>query len=135
MTTIKSYTDIPQSKKLAEILPIKSADMMWKKELKQRLYSDEYKVSEPDFMYFLLFRGSSIMIQNFDIPCWSLAMLLRILSDAAANIDEDGYVDAVVCKDICSITLINCDDKFEKADNLVDACVAMIEKLNELNLL
>jgi hypothetical protein len=27
MATIKSYTDIEQSKKLAEILPIESADM------------------------------------------------------------------------------------------------------------
>ena len=29
MTTIKSYTDISQSKKLAEILPLESADMYW----------------------------------------------------------------------------------------------------------
>lgn len=29
MTTIKSYTDIEQSKKLAEILPLESADMYW----------------------------------------------------------------------------------------------------------
>ena len=27
MTTIKSYTDLQQSKKLAEILPLESADM------------------------------------------------------------------------------------------------------------
>lgn len=34
MATIKSYTDIEQSKKLAQILPLKSADMYylyWKK--------------------------------------------------------------------------------------------------------
>jgi hypothetical protein len=29
MTTIKSYTDLEQSKKLAEVLPIDSADMYW----------------------------------------------------------------------------------------------------------
>ena len=29
MATIKSYTDIFQSKKLAEILPLESADMWW----------------------------------------------------------------------------------------------------------
>ena len=29
MTTIKSYTDISQSKKLVEILPIESADMYY----------------------------------------------------------------------------------------------------------
>ena len=29
MATIKSYTDIEQSRKLAEILPIESSDMYW----------------------------------------------------------------------------------------------------------
>ena len=29
MATIKSFTDIPQSKKLAEFLPLKTADMCW----------------------------------------------------------------------------------------------------------
>lgn len=71
MATITSFTSIEQSRKLAEILPLESADMILKKELKQRLYSDEYKVSESDFMYFPLFKENSIMMQNFDIPCWS----------------------------------------------------------------
>lgn len=33
MTAIKAYTDILQSKKLAEFLPIKSADMCYIQEL------------------------------------------------------------------------------------------------------
>lgn len=30
MATIKAYTDLEQSKKLVEILPIESADMYWR---------------------------------------------------------------------------------------------------------
>ena len=30
MATIKSYTDIEQSRKLAKILPLESADMYWR---------------------------------------------------------------------------------------------------------
>lgn len=124
MATIESYTDLEQSKKLEEILPLESADMCYLQENGQAKTISPSKLSE-------ILNISKPQV----IPCWSLEMLLRILSDAAANIDEDGYVDAVVCRDICSITLVNCNDKFEKADNLVDACVAMIERLHELNLL
>ena len=125
MATIKSYTDISQSRRLAEILPPESADYCWGIDDETLHYnSSPYPCAWKDYS-----------CKEYYIPCWSLAMLLRILGDAAANIDEDGYVDAVVCRDISSITLINCDDKFEKTDNLVDACVAMIEKLHEHKML
>lgn len=132
---MKAYTSLEQSKKLAEILPIESADMMWKKELKQRLYSDEHKVSESDFLYLPLFKGSSIMMQNFDIPCWSLAMLLEIIANVAARIDEDGYLEAVICQDVHAVCLINCNVELCKTDSLVDACYEMIINLHEQKIL
>lgn len=45
MSTIKSYTDIEQSKKLAMILPIESADMCWQ-------YQKDRWVGEPDYQEF-----------------------------------------------------------------------------------
>ena len=68
---MKSYTDLEQSKKLAEFLPIESADMEY-----MFLKKDGSKVSnvpfvkdgfeEPECCY------------SF-IPCWSLAALMKLL--------------------------------------------------------
>ena len=60
MTTIKSYTDLEQSKKLAEFLPIETADFQ-NKTIESN--SDE----DVD--------GVSYVIH----PCWSLAALLKLL--------------------------------------------------------
>lgn len=62
MATIKSYTDISQSKKLAEILPVESADMWYHPDL------SDY----PDYV-----ERCSI----YNIPCWSLAALLDVLPE------------------------------------------------------
>ena len=62
-----------------------------------------------------------------DIPCWSLAALLSVLPDYTLQTNTDGTVFVI------------CDSKkpmiSDAYDNPVDACVAMIEKLHELNLL
>ena len=116
---MKAYTDIEQSKKLAKILPIESADMHY--------------ILMPDGAYnhFPLTGRKIELAEDTDIPCWSLASLLDVLP----RVDIE--------KEICS------DDTFDyrvKAyigdgyigewfDNTVDACVEMIIKLNELNLL
>ena len=55
MATIKSYTDLEQSKKLAEILPLESADMMH------------------DRLIVIPFNDGSLT------PCWSLAALLKLI--------------------------------------------------------
>ena len=111
MATIKAYTDLEQSKKLAEILPPESADM----------YYDRYGTPRPA-----------------DIPCWSLAALLDVIpkhikdynvlridiseNDTSIWYDEIGYG---VNNDLPDITM----------ESAVDACYEMIIKLNELNLL
>ena len=78
MAIVKAYTDIEQSKKLAEILPIESADMAW---CNNSNYTDEYSAN--------LYTAKE-MQECFDkalngwdkywklIPCWSLAALLAI---------------------------------------------------------
>ena len=122
MATIKSYTDIEQSKKLEEILPLESADYFHAPDA-GIVVTEPYKLNEDDETVITAYKGA--------IPCWSLAALLNVLQ----RIDIE--------KEICS------DDTYDyrvKAyigdgyigdwyDNPVDACVAMIEKLHELNLL
>ena len=60
---MKAYTDIEQSKKLAEILPIESADMFLALNGTQPVMS---KYIDDGF----------VTTDNTAIPCWSLAALL-----------------------------------------------------------
>jgi hypothetical protein len=61
-----------------------------------------------------------------NIPCWSLTSLLGVLPNYHLQTQDDGI--GILC---------SCNGKFNivTADNPVDACVGMVEKLNELNLL
>lgn len=118
MATIKSYTDIDQSKKLSEILPIKSADMYY-------WCGEDLRIG-----------GHKAMDIDYDIPCWSLAALLNILPEingiplkvekVKAQDGYDGYYYHIEYEGIVLIPY---------SKNLVDACVAMIENLHELKML
>ena len=124
MATIKSYTDLEQSKKLAEILSIESADMSyytWK--------NDGHLMSPVPFVL----DGTEVKDGMFEyIPCWSLAVLFGIIKSAA-----DYTMQSVNCKE--SFIVCELGDKpwniTAEYDNEIDACVEMILKLNELNLL
>ncbi len=108
MTQIKSYTDIEQSKKLAEILPLESADMHY----------GEYCVG-----------GENYPIPNCDDDynghcCWSLAALLGVFPTFTIDSSDDHYFR------------VHCYTYFsEWHNNAVDACYEMILKLHEQNLL
>lgn len=124
MATIRSYTTVEQSRKLAKILPIESADMWYSNEDSYKIAVGKWKDNEHD---------------EDDIPCWSLAALIRVLPD---EITDDGDVyrnmffhlkDKYIIQYPRLTTLWPCLLSVE-ADNPVDACVAMIEKLHELNL-
>jgi hypothetical protein len=112
---------------LAEILPIESADMC-------------YEVGEDLDGYITKTIYTPLMHTPYNddyIPCWSLAALLDVLNKTAYFINENGMVEISSFKSIrWSVSILNCG-KIEDcyADNLVDACVAMVEKLHELNLL
>lgn len=123
MATIKSYTDLEQSKKLAEILPLESADMkwfFWKEEI------DSPKT--PTFGYSKTVAESYKDTEAVYLACWSLSALLGVMPEIQGG-------KPVIALDDNYITYKHMSDLYTKADNLVDACVAMIEKLNELNLL
>ena len=114
MEKIKAYTDLEQSKKLAEFLPLESADM------------------------FLALNGTlPVMSKYIDnglvtaddtaIPCWSLTALLDVLPDYTLQTNTDGTVFVI------------CDSKkpmiSDAYSNPVDACYEMILKLHEQNIL
>ena len=119
METIKSYTDLEQSKKLAEILALESADYHY--------------ITQGETAYVYPYTLSSDAIEQYKnikyIPCWSLTALLNIL-DFPALTQEDENEWEVCVRDY------NNDEYIEiKATSPVDAAFETILKLNELNLL
>lgn len=129
MATIKSYTDLEQSKKLAEILPLESADMHYNNaSIKGINYVDEYRAELMDYNTAQKVLYKYLVNPIFGIvPCWSLAALLSVLPDYTLQTNTDGTVFVV------------CDSKkpmiSDAYDNPVDACYTLILKLHELNLL
>ena len=91
---MKSYTDINQSKKLAEILPLESADMHYA----------TWTILDGDFIVSPN-QGSTIENLQEDygnqiIPCWSLAALLSLLPKLYEfeNDPNDGGCQPNLCK-------------------------------------
>ena len=121
MTTIRAYTDIEQSKKLAEILPIESADMCYIQDLLAGCKYGEYKP----------YIGNLIPAYGQDkIRCWSLASLLGVLP--LVDFTTPQLIGTPKTLYRC---IYNDDLKSHAYDNPVDACVDMVMRLNELNLL
>ena len=71
MATIKSYTDIEQSRKLAEILPLESADMRI-----GNYVGESGKVDGTNIHYYP--KGESFGAPEI-IYAWSLAALLNVI--------------------------------------------------------
>lgn len=118
MGTIKSYTDISQAKKLAEILPIGSADM--------RFCFSHTLGGRITGHYPMIGREPSMGT----IPCWSLEALLEIL-DFPLMTQEKKQNKLEFC-----LLYYNNYEYIEITEaNPVDACYEMILKLHEQKLL
>ena len=122
MDTMKSYTDLEQSKKLAEILPLESADMCY---LPTHI-DDEHNFIACLSPYSVCTKMTDVSIE-YCTPCWSLAALLNILPGYILQTNTDGTV------------FVFCESKrpmiTKSYDNPVDACYEMILKLHEQNIL
>ena len=119
----KAFTSLEQSKKLAEVLPIESADM----------YYDRY--GTPDVIDNIV-THKSIKTDKYQhlIPCWSLACLLGVLP--TMNDEFEPQLHRSLDKYRC--TYEGEEDSsglWRVANNPIDACYEMILKLHELNLL
>lgn len=121
---MKSYTDLEQSERLAKILPLESADMSYTLDFD----SVKYEISATSYKSWVVPKyAESYKGFNQVLPCWSLAALLDILHDYTLQTDSNGSV-FVVCDGYKPMI----SDSY---DNPVDACVDMIIKLKESNLL
>lgn len=126
---IKGYTDIEQSKTLADILPLESADMYYDRGGLPSLI-DKYVTHE------------SIKNDKYHhlIPCWSLSALLSVLPD---EITDNGDVYRNMFFHLKGKYIIQYPRLTTlwpallsvEADNLIDTCVDMITKLKENNLI
>lgn len=112
----KICTSLEQSKKLAEILPLESADMHYDKHSLENFYCPIPLIGKYSEMH-------------NQVPAWSLAALLNILPEPELIQTSEGK------------WLVRCWTKNRNPwsvggyDNPIDACYDMILNLNELNLL
>lgn len=139
MATIKSFTSLEQSKKLAEILPLESADMHYC--LEQRDVASGYEIGITPYTKAKSFTGKCNII---DVqPAWSLTALLNVIpnnENISTNLSKGGYrIPTIKYPNNWFVDyedetngLNNCATS---ADNPVDACYEMILKLNELKML
>lgn len=126
---MKAYTDIEQSKKLAEILPIESADHHYVRKVTDFMGNtvdgkwSHPKYGNPNSKY------ANYIVQNFisyeKLPCWSLSALLDYLS-------PNFLIDI---KNINDKWELDCRFKVIKEEELVDSCYRIILKLKEKKLL
>ena len=114
----KICTSLEESKKLAKILPLESADMHWQ-------YIEE---DDGQLQWFYFPKDFSIN-QHDNISCWSLSALLNVLPkivnhetlfvETSATLWHIGYRNVYIAR----------------AANLVDACYELILELHEQKLL
>lgn len=115
---MKAYTDLEQSKKLAEILSPESADMFLVLNGTQPVMS---KYIDDGF----------VTADNTAIPCWSLAALIELMGECRMErtpLDQSGEFTHSFVDDYFNIRT------YEEHD-IVDAAVEMIYKLKEKDLL
>lgn len=129
---MKSYTDIEQSRKLAEFMPIESADMWWP--YYYDIISDTGEYDKEPMLH------KPVCGPDKALPCWSLAALFEgvLPLEVETHKQTDGhkiyyYVEAYIPprrnkgKEIYLSTV--------RHENLVDACIEMIFTLKQRNLL
>ena len=118
---MKSYTNIEESKKLVKILPIESADAF-------------YDMAEPEKRQVPIIGHPDEYcdMKDWAIPCWSLAALLDILPNGTETHKQVN--ESISCY---FVEVYNNKKYFstERHDVLLDACVEMIYKFKEKDLL
>lgn len=123
---MKSCTDLNQSRMLAKILRLESADMYYHPYPNDEDWYDVPNIGNADLRY-------------NQLPCWSLAALLEFLHPNVTldHTEGEGWEIRsyyVIEKPNSILQDVECVSGFSE-DNPIDACVEMIVKLKELKLL
>ena len=129
---MKSYTDLEQSKKLAEILPLESADMCFANDgTSIKIDANSYNVRK------LMWKDYVHEV----IPCWSLAALLDVIPQ---EIFDGEYIINITegCDNAWILTYDHRENRHHSYyglssgdDTLIDACYEIIIKLYEQKIL
>lgn len=133
----KICTSIEQSKKLMELgIDVNTADMTYRPIMDIDSMSNSGFLDMPDCYPFNEFKDCYIK----PLPCWSLSALYALLperTDISKAYSDDCVTMEYWCWTIMSEAEDECDSITETAnyDNPVDACVEMVIKLKEKNLL
>lgn len=125
---MKGYTDLEQSKKLAEILPVESADMVYV------AVTDKLKPQYDSLIVRFIYS-----LEKNDVPAWSLTALLKVMP---SEIKDNHYLtlekETFETSDEYCCCYEDCNGNSFKhcfSNNPIDACYEMIIKLHEQNIL
>lgn len=136
MAKIKAYTDLEQSKRLAKILPLDSADMRYgyiaPYDYSDRKYDGGYdKIPYPKDL-----SDKIQLVEEYasELPCWSLAALLGILETVSIEGDSNKWTAEVFYyEDGDGKAIHDVIHEVATADNPLDACVDLIIKYEQGN--
>lgn len=125
MATIRSYTNIKQSKISVGILPIESADWCY-------LSKDGRGIE--------FFEEPTIIdgtLEDNDIPCWSLAALLAVLPSVIKRNDKRMFLtlEKAGAYNLYYKSPDRLDELWETDFEPIDACYKMIMDLHKQNLI
>lgn len=132
MATIKSYTDLSQSKTLSKILPLESADNVivsfGSREGTKTVVMPKETLD--------VIRTPFADIREITM-CWSLAALLDIVKTYSSRLEialraDKKYNVFAVSGDFAFRSFDECSEGY---NNPIDACYNLILKLNELKML
>ena len=114
---MKAYTDLEQSKKLAEILPAESADMCWGIDDDTLMYN-QCPYPLPYIQY---------TAKEFYLPCWSLAALLGVIKP----INENTYTIIGTLDGGAIISFDEITNVMFQEEEIIDAVFEMVIWLKE----
>ena len=149
---MKSYTDLEQSRKLTNILPIESADMRYgyiaPYDYSDRMYDGGY--DEIPYPKDFLIKNPNFSANEYDaeLPCWSFTALFGVIPQINDWITPHGHKNDKLSQfepKLCKIWEHSIIPSYKVTygnglstdiyDNPVDAAFEMVLKLHELGLL
>jgi hypothetical protein len=140
---MKAYTDLEQSKKLIDILPLESADMHYNNGSCRGVDYTEHFSAElmpyQEALHLMKIHKTNFMFQV--IPCWSLSALIEEIPEIINFDDDESDYALEILKEngLYYLSYGNLLEhgkiEIEPQEYFVDACVEMIEKLHKQKLL